>query len=1489
MSRKWIKRIGIIIAIPIVLVILIVILIYIPPVQNFLQRKVTAYVSRTTGMDITIDHVNIRFPLDLVAKDVRIIQAPDTILALENLGLKVRLRPLFNGDIEAHGVFLENAAVNTANMIPTMQLSGQLGRLYVDTKVIRLSEQLVDLETAELNDANILLIMRDTVVVDQDTTQTAMNWRILLPNLEVKNVAFNMEIPADTMTVNAYIGDGQIKDIVADLGTQTYSINNISIEQTRGNYDKGILPPARGVDPAHIAVRDVRIEMDSILYRGQEMAAVIRELTMNERSGLSITSMSGRLYADSTMLRVPAFNMQTPHSEIDFTAQTYWEPQTSFQIDRLQANLNARLGKQDVLLLAGDMPASFQRDYPSRPFVVQLAADGNMNNLQISRISAELPGTISLTGSGQVLQITDSINRSGDINLQLRTQRLDFLLSLAGIARDGSIVIPPLSMNAGVKLNGSQVAANLLARESVGTIVLNGTYNLASEAYKADIKIDSLQVNHFLPRDSIYSLSATANATGRGINFSSPRTTATTEASVDMLEYGRYRITGIDLTAELKNALATAHITSNNELLVMDAWGEYRMNTRNIDARASVNVADVNLQELGIIDRPMRNTFSLALSAEAKEDSVQLFVVSGDLEARLRARGPVQELISRSTTFANELMQQIDARLLNHVKLREALPTARLNLKAGPNNPVSRYVGMNNIRFNNLSAIFAATPQRGLNGGLFVSGLHVDTLQLDTVYLAAFQDTARLNLRAGIINGPQNPQYTFRGSLTGEIRSEDAEIMLDYLNERGEQGMHLGANIRPTNDGVQIQFIPETPVLAFRNFRFYENEVFIRNNGRVLANLEMLDSLGTGIRVHSLPDTTYLQNLDIEIRRIELGDISRVLPYYPSFAGMFSLEATFQQTQQNMQLSAEANINDLIFEGRGVGNIGLGATWLPGSEGRHYLDAYLGLEGNQVLTANGTFQTGTQDNLNVNATLEHFPLYVANAFVPEGLIALSGDLDGDLAVTGPTSQPMINGELRLDSIVISSPQYGVNFNLDERPLQITNSLLTLNDFAIYTANRNNPFTINGTVDFSNLSNARADLTLLANNYELLNAPRTDNSILYGQAYIDLNTTIRGPLNALAIRGNLNLLGNTKAHYVLTDSPLTVQDRLGNMVEFVSFSDTVQVAEEPTGTLTGIDMAMTINIEETAQVGVDLTRNRSSYADIEGGGNLSFQYTPEGEMSLTGRYTANGGNLKYSLPVIPLKEFAINQGSYVDWVGDPMNPRLNLKATERMRVQVPDGEDNTRYVSFDVSIELQNTLDDLELVFDIVAPEDPDIRQELEAMAPEERSKQAVAMMATGIYMARGSAGSGDFNLGSTLNNLVQNQLFGLAGNALKSANITFGRESYDNAGEDRTDYNFKYSQRLFNDRVQVVIGGTITTGNEMEVTNSFIDNVSLEYRLDKSGTRYVRVYHDRNYENVFEGEIVETGVGLLLRKKVNKLGELFIFRRNRNNNQTQQR
>ena len=76
-----------------------------------------------------------------------------------------------------------------------------------------------------------------------------------------------------------------------------------------------------------------------------------------------------------------------------------------------------------------------------------------------------------------------------------------------------------------------------------------------------------------------------------------------------------------------------------------------------------------------------------------------------------------------------------------------------------------------------------------------------------------------------------------------------------------------------------------------------------------------------------------------------------------------------------------------------------------------------------------------------------------------------------------------------------------------------------------------------------------------------------------------------------------------------------------------------------------------------------------------------------------------------------------------------------------------------------------------------------------------------------------------------------------------------------------------------------MIGGKISTGNAAVRDESFIDNISLEYRLDNSGTRYVKLFHDKKYANVLEGEVTETGAGIVLKKKVSRIRDLFIFQR----------
>ena len=1477
------------------------VLLYVPPVQNLIRREVTAYASKATGMQIQVERIDLRFPLNLLVRGVEVIQQPDTLLSLESLNVRVQAWPLLKGKVEVDEVTLSRVAFNSANLIDGMEIKGVLGRFFLQSHGVDLSNETAVINATELSDTHVQMLMNDTTTTPKDTTALApVNWKVDLHQLKLKNVSFSMQLPADSMRMAAHIGEATIDDAQADLKNQFYGLKQFLLSGTSASYDTGAAKPVEGFDASHIAVRDVSIGLDSLLYKGRDMKAVIREFTMNERSGLSVTSLTGRAFSNDSIISVPGLKLQTPHSEIDLSAHTYWELVNIPTTGRLSANLNAYIGKEDVMLFTGGLPDSFKEAYPFRPLVIRAGTDGNLKEMQISRFTADLPGAFSLEGGGILENLADSITRSGTIGLKMKTQNLNFLTGLSGEVPNGTLVIPD-SMNlvAQVDIKGPEYKANLHLKEGQGAMNVNAALNTATEVYKADLKIDNLQLHHFLPKDSIYELSLSAAADGCGLDVMSYRSYAKLDLVLDRLHYAQYHLSNVHLTGDLKGALVTANLTSDNELLKMTTDAEYNLAHSYPDGKVTVDVIRLDLHELGLMPEPMKRPLAFNLSAEARQNRVFTHFISGDMKLNLSARSGVNPLISQSTRFVDVLMKQIDEKELNHTELRKALPTAVLSFSAGKENPLAYFLATKNISYHEASMKFGTAPDWGINGKAAVHALKVDTLQLDTVFFTVKQDTTLMKLRAGVINGPKNPQFSFSTTLTGEIRDRDAELLVDYKNGKGETGVLLGVNARPLfegqgkGNGIAFTLIPEKPIVAFQQFHFNENHnwIYLHKNMRVYANVDMWDEEGMGFRVHSMQgDTVSLQNIDVEIRRIRLQEITSVLPYFPEVTGLFSLEAHYIQTEKDLQLSAEASIDELTYERQRIGDIALGATWLPGEQGKQYLNAYLNHDQVEVLVADGKLlptRTG-KDSLEVNTTLEHFPLRVANAFIPDQMVTLSGDMDGNLNITGSTEQPLINGELVLDSVAVFSSQYGARFVFDNRPVQIKNNRLLFDKFAIYTTSKN-PFTIDGYVDFRDMSRPMANLNMLAQNYTLLDAKRTRESLVYGKVFADFRATVKGPLDGLNMRGNVSLLGNTDVSYVLTDSPLTVQDRLGSLVTFTSFSDTTTVVrqEVPTVSLGGLDMVMMVHIDPSVRVKVDLDASNDNRIELEGGGDLSMKYTPQGDLTLTGRYTLSGGLMKYSLPVIAAKEFAIDDGSYVEWTGNPMDPMLNFKATDRIRASVSEGENGgSRMVNFDVSVVVKNRLDNLSFAFDVSAPEDATVQNELTAMGAEERGKQALYIMVMKTYLGTGPIGGGGgglgkLNMGSALTSVLSSQINSLMGN-LKNASLSVGVEDHDDSetGSKRTDYSFRYSQRLFNNRFQIVIGGKVSQGeNATNDAESFIDNISLEYRLDRTGTRYIRLFYDKNYESVLEGEITETGVGIVLRKKLDKLSELFIFKK----------
>ena len=64
MRRKWLKWVVWILLTPIILFVILMVLLYIPPVQNLIRKQATAIASEATGMDISVERIDLRFPLN---------------------------------------------------------------------------------------------------------------------------------------------------------------------------------------------------------------------------------------------------------------------------------------------------------------------------------------------------------------------------------------------------------------------------------------------------------------------------------------------------------------------------------------------------------------------------------------------------------------------------------------------------------------------------------------------------------------------------------------------------------------------------------------------------------------------------------------------------------------------------------------------------------------------------------------------------------------------------------------------------------------------------------------------------------------------------------------------------------------------------------------------------------------------------------------------------------------------------------------------------------------------------------------------------------------------------------------------------------------------------------------------------------------------------------------------------------------------------------
>ncbi|MBQ8047161.1 MAG: translocation/assembly module TamB domain-containing protein [Prevotella sp.] len=1513
--KKVLKWAGVALLIPFLIVAMLSLLLYFPPFQRWATDKAAIIVSEQTGLNVSVGEVSLHFPLelsmgDVVAVRMREIQPPpvDTVANVRNLALKIQLLPLFSGRINVDKLELTDVKLNTLDLVDAAQVQGTAGQISVQSHGIDLERKYVNLDDVKLANADVLVAL--TGKETEDTTASPSSWQIYLEKLKIDHSVIALHTPADSVQLGASIESLSAKRGFFDLEKGKYSVASVNWEDGQFSCHKIYEPSVGGIDYNHLDFKNIYINVDSIEYASSKFHAQLRSASLKEQGGLTIEQMSGTVNMIENNLKVEDLHVKTPDSSLSTQLNIDLDSFSDNPGGAVNAQIHVILGRDDIEHFAPGLPASLWKAWPDVPLTIDGTVGGSMEHLSIHQMTLHLPSAFYLTASGTIKNLNKTDQMAADIDVHATTHHLNFLTSVLSPDLRRQVRIP-----SGIVLDGNIMAehrlygANLTVRQGGGTARLNGKVDMGTLAYNAHLITQEFPLKNFLPHQSVTPLSITVNAQGKGTDFLSTSTVFSAQVDVASLGYDSYLLNGLRAEAKVENGVIDVQAKADNRQMKGTAHLAALSGKKNLRGTLSFDIRELDLHDMQLADSvftvggcghvDIASDFSQYYEAKGQIDDLVLKgqydtylpddvffsvmtrpdttwakVDTGDFHLSANASGGYNVLLTQVDTLFSEGKRQWKAKKIDQTMLRERFPDGHIVLYAGRNNFVNQMLVHAGYDYGRMNIDLATSHSDGIEGFLHVDSLIASGIRIDTIRIKLHSELDIIKYYAQVRNGKGNPQYVFNALVDGSLTENGSGLVANIYDANGDLGIGMGLAATLEEEGVRFSLTDDQSVLGFKRFHANNgNYVYLADDRRISADVVLKASDGTGVQIYTNDDNEdALQDVTIALNQFELSQIFSAIPYIPSIQGILDGDFHFVQTEEDVSVSTNLAVNQFIYEQNPLGNLGTEFVYMPKSDGSHYVDGILLRDSREIGTLSGTYSADAGFDAVIG--LQRAPLSMLNGFIPDRIVGLRGYGEGDLTLKGTLDKPIIDGEIYLDSSSIYSEPYGVEMRFADDPVRIEHSRLLFENFEMF-ANNDSPLNVSGYYDFSNLDRMLMNIRMKAQNFMLIDAKENPRSEAFGKAYVNFFGSMSGPVDNLSMAGKLDVLGTTDLTYILRDSELSNDTQLEELVKFTDFKDTTTVVQVSKPPLTGFMMNLVVGIDEAAHVFCALNTDKTNYLDIYGGGELRMKYNPSDALTLTGRYTLDSGKMKYSLPVIPLKTFSIERGSYVEFTGDATNPTLNITATENVKATVGDG--TGRPVDFTCGVKLSQTLNNLGLSFVIDAPSDMAVRDELNTMGTEERGKVAITMLASGMYLADGNTSG--FTMNSALSSFLQTEINNIAGSAMRSMGLDIGM-SIDNStnasGDMHTDYNFQFAKRLWNNRLSFIVGGKVSTGSEVQTRDdSFFDNVELEYRLNQNASQYLRMFYDNNTYDWLEGMIGQYGVGFMWKRKLQHFRDIF--------------
>lgn len=1469
-----------------VLLITVILLVRVPYIQNRIAQKAITYLEDKIKTNVELESIYINFPKKIVIEGLFIEDLhKDTLIYSKRIAVDASMWELFHNQILLNKIEVSNTTGNISRTLPDSTFNFD----YIVAAF------------ASADTANI---------APADTTATP--WTFSVGDVELENVKMRYNDSTTRMYVAADVGTMDVNTDKIDLERLSFDIDELDIDNTSVSYT---------TDSLTLQITNLKSQISDIKYDTTNVEANVNDLTLQEKvRGLDLKKLSGYARLHGSDVEMKSIELLFANSQLNVTGNINYQS--------LSGNLSVSESKvaiADILLFQPDLLDSLPVNIPKNAVVLidaKVNGDTTLANIESLELRTLDSTYVSLNGTYSKTKLDLAIK-------QLYTSKADIVAVLS----DTLLPTTPKWVTLEGTLKGTidKPLITSLLKTDLGSVMANGELEMLDiPRYRAKISGKSIQAGKLSGQAALGDVNFDLNVDGRG--FSTKDIHTKVDLLVKEIIYNNYRFTNFKVNGSIDKFLFSGKAELNDENLDFELNADLDYNGDIPVYKAQLDLRNLDLKELNISDKPLKARLTVDVDMITNDFKVmngrldirkvgvfngeKLYAVDSMLFASLDQEGHSKMSI-RSDILTGDFEGSFNifsiGEVLQHHFERYFSKGKRSPKPEGPPQNFTFDLKIKNTDLITEVLVPELEPfTPGVIRGEFDSEAHrlnlvfrmprlkYNNIGVDSVVLLVNSDADELTYFTKLEHLVADTIVIHQVNLKGNIARDSIRATLNVLDSLDEKQYRIGTQIARSgnmmrihiNDSLLLNYSPWN--VPADNYLSYGNKVIVANHFEIIKQKQKVMLIG---------DTRKDAAFTVHFEELELGNLTRIISGVVPASGELNGDFKFNTTGGG-DFYSKLTVSGLTVLQKPVGDLTLALD--------HSKDLYnvaINLRGNRtIVETKGTYGGPKgSETINLDANISQLNMEVLQAFSMGQLTAAEGSLKGRMQIKGKPSHPDIAGNLTFVDVSMVPTYTNSKFELKNETIAVRNDNVTLDNFTISDGEGNKAI-LKGNINIARYINPVFDLTLNARGFQVLNTVEGDNDLFYGKVKVNATARINGSAQQPKATFKLSFTDDTNFTYIVPTSEKGVLEAKGivNFVDKDSAGDPFLARIDPEDSIhsefSGIEVSAVIDLtgKETLNIVIDpITGDKLT---VQGNSSLTFDMTSSGNMNLSGRYEISRGSYNFSFYNLVKRKFDIAKGSTITWSGEPLNAQMDIRASNTVDASplelLSTAADATTSNNFNqrlpflVYLNIKGALMTPQISFNLDVP--PDKRNAFGGMLysklqdinsrESDLNKQVFALLILRRFVSDNplESSAGSTNAARTsVSRILSEQLNRLSSN-VKGVQLSVDIKSYEDVRaqggtQGTTKAQLGVSKSLFSNRLVVKLSGNVDIEGENAGSNNvtdYIGDLALEYKMTDDGRFRITGFRNSNYDMI-DGELTETGAGLIYIKDYNTLRELF--------------